>query len=51
MDIYMLDLADVMTHVICSVYANQSEFENTKENLDVTEVYTKKVIYPEMMEI
>ena len=33
------------------VYANQSEFENIKENLDDTKTYTKNVIYPEMMEI
>ena len=33
------------------VYANQSEFENIKENLDDTKVNTKNVIYPEMMEI
>ena len=33
------------------VYANQSEFENIKENLDDTKVYTRNVIYPEMMEI
>ena len=33
------------------VYANKSEFENIKENLDDTKVYTKNVIYPELMEI
>ena len=33
------------------VYANQSEFENIKENLDETKVFTKNVIHPEMMEI
>jgi len=45
------DLVDVVTHVLFFVYANQSEFENIKENLDETKVYTKNVIYPEMMEI
>ena len=35
----------------CFVYANQSEFENIKENLDDTTIYTKNVIYPDMMEI
>ena len=33
------------------VYANQSEFENIKANLDDTKTYTKNVTYPEMMEI
>ena len=32
------------------MYANQSEFENFKENLDDTKVYTKNVIYPELMD-
>ena len=33
------------------VYANQSEFENLKDNLDGTKVYTKNVIYPELMDL
>ena len=40
----MWDLADVVTHVFFFVYANQSEFENFKGNLDETKVYTKKDI-------
>ena len=51
MDSYMWNLAGVVTHVISFVYANQSEFENIKENLDDTKTHTKNVIYPKMMEI
>ena len=36
---------------IIFVYTNQSEFENIKENLDDTKVYTKNIIYPELLEM
>ena len=32
------------------VYAIQSEFKNIKENVGDTKVYTKNVIYPELMD-
>ena len=33
------------------VFTNQAKFENLRENLDDIKVYTKIVIYPELMDI